>query len=119
MQSYYSSGSNLMTFRVEETNTGSLTLHYQDMITLDNYTQSISQFTYTNYESILSFTASLVSSSVGSQYRAYIVDNVDEVVWHGTIQVFASASQDKSVYVNQNTQNYISNVTENKYIILN
>jgi hypothetical protein len=119
MQSYYTSGSNLITIRVEETNTGSLTLHYQDMITLQNYTQSISQFTYTDYESVLAFTASLVSASIGDEYRAYIVDGVDEVVWNGTIQVFASASQDKSVYVNQNTSQYISNVSENNYIILN
>lgn len=119
MQSYYTSGSNLITIRVEDANTGSLTLHYQDMTTLQNYTQSISDFTYTDYESILAFTASLVSASIGSEFRAYIQDGVGENIWHGTIQVFASSSEDKSVYVNQNTQQYISNVTENKYIILN
>ena len=118
MQSYFTSGSNLMTIRVENADTASFTLHYQDMITLNNYTQSIGTFTYNDWESLFAFTASLESSSLGSQYRAYLTDGSDNTIWNGTIQVMESSSLDKSVYVNQNTSGYKSNVTQNQYIIL-
>jgi alpha-D-ribose 1-methylphosphonate 5-triphosphate synthase subunit PhnL len=118
MQSYFTSGSNLMTIRVENADTSSFTLHYQDMITLNNFTQSITSYTYNDWESLFAFTASLESSSLSSQYRAYITDGTSNTIWNGTIQVMESSSLDKSVYVNQNTSGYISNVTENQYIIL-
>jgi hypothetical protein len=119
MQSYFISGSNVFTFRVENTSTNGLILNYQDMQTLKNYSASLSSVDYNSYESLLSFTASLTSSvNVGDEFRATIVNESGSVVWNGAIQVFQSSSADKSEYVNQNTDLYISNVTSNEYIIL-
>lgn len=115
MLSYYISGSNAFTIRTKPTGSSNLTLHLQDMYLLTNQSQSLS-YTYDAYQSMLSFTASIASASVGSEYRAYINDTTCSI-WHGSIQVYASQSIDKPNYTNQNDQ-YISNVTENKYIIL-
>lgn len=123
MLTYYSSGSNVWTFRVQPTGSSALTLHMQDMTTLENTSASIT-YSYDAYESELSFTASqvqtLVSASVGTQYRAYISDTTCSI-WHGSISVFTSQSVDKPTYVNQiPLENvYISNVTDNEYIIMN
>jgi hypothetical protein len=93
------------------------------MYTLVNTTSSISSYTYNAYESLLSFTASaktLVSASIGDEYRASIVDSVSGSIWNGSIQVYQSQSIDKPVYKNQIPLEgiYISNVTDNEYIIL-
>ena len=123
MLTYYSSGSNLWTFRVQPTGSSNLTLHLQDMLTLENSSASLSNYSYDAYESKLQFTASqvdtLISASVGSQYRAYISDTTCSI-WHGSISVFTSQSVNKANYVNQIPLNdvYVSNVTDNEYIIL-
>jgi hypothetical protein len=122
MLTYFSSGSNVWTFRVQPTGSSALTLHLQDMTTQVNTSASLS-YNYDAYESKLSFTASqvqtLVSASVGTQYRAYISDTTCSI-WHGSISVFTSQSVDKNDYVNQiPLENvYISNVTENEFVIL-
>jgi hypothetical protein len=98
-------------------------MHLQDMTTLVNTSASISNYSYDAYESKLSFTGSqvqtLVSASVGTQYRAYISDTTCSI-WHGSISVFTSQSINKPTYVNQIPLEdvYISNVTDNEYIIL-
>jgi hypothetical protein len=116
MQSYFLSGSNLVTIRVEDTTANDLTLHLQNMETLLNTTQSLSA-EYTSSESLLKFTPFISGAYLSAEYRAYITDDTGSI-WHGTFQVFASSSLDKSDYVNQNTGNYKSNVTTNEYIIL-
>lgn len=122
MLTYFSSGSNVWTFRVQPTGSSALTLHLQDMTTQVNTSASLN-YSYDAYESKLSFTASqvptLVSASVGTQYRAYISDTTCSI-WHGSVQVFTSQSVDKPSYVNQlPLENvYISNVTENEFVIL-
>jgi len=123
MLTFISSGSNIWTFRVQPTGSSNLTMYFQDMTTLENYSASLSNYTYDPYESELSFTGSqistLVSASVGTQYRAYINDTTCSI-WHGSVAVFTSQSLNKSAYVNQiPLENvYISNVTENEFIIL-
>jgi hypothetical protein len=123
MLTFYSSGSNIWTFRVQPTGSSNLTLYMQDMYTLQNSSSSLSNYNYNAYESKLSFTASqvptLVSASIGSEYRAYISDTTCSI-WHGSINVFTSQSVDKSSYVNQiPLENvYVSNVSSNEYIIL-
>jgi hypothetical protein len=123
MLTFISSGSNIWTFRVQPTGSSNLTMYLQDMTTLQNYSASLSNYTYDPYESELSFTGSqistLVSASVGTQYRAYISDTTCSI-WHGSVAVFTSQSLNKSSYVNQiPLENvYISNVTDNEYIIL-
>lgn len=119
MQSYFLSGSNGYTIRVENTTTQSLVLNYQDMLTLKNYSSSIAADGYNTYESLLYFTASLTASvNVGDEFRANIINDSGSIVWNGSIQVFQSASLDKAAYKNQNTEAYKSNVTSNEYIIL-
>lgn len=122
MLTYFSSGSNVWTFRVQPTGSSALTLHLQDMTTQQNTSASLT-YSYDAYESKLSFTASqvptLVSASVGTQYRAYISDTTCSI-WHGSISVFTSQSVDKPTYVNQIPLEdvYISNVTDNEFVIL-
>jgi len=123
MQPFYISGSNLFTLRTKPTGSGVLKLNLQDMYTLVNTTASITSYTYNPYESLLAFTASvktLVSASIGDEYRASIVDSVSGSIWNGSIQVYQSQSIDKPVYKNQIPLEgiYISNVTDNEYIIL-
>lgn len=123
MLTYYSSSNNIWTFRVQPTGSSNLTMYLQDMYTLVNTSASLSNYSYDAYESKLSFTASqvrtLVSSSVGSEYRAYINDTTCSI-WHGSINVFTTQPVDKTSYVNQiPLENvYVSNVTDNEYIIL-
>jgi len=123
MLTFYSSGSNLWTFRVQPTGSSNLTLYLQDMLTLVNSSASLANYTYDPYESKLQFTASqvstLVSASVGDQYRAYLSDTTCSI-WNGSVQVLHSQSIDKANYVNQIPVNdvYVSNVTDNEYIIL-
>lgn len=119
MQPYYISGSNVFTIRTKPTGSSDLTLHLQNMMSLTNTSSSITNYTYNAYESMLSFTASIASASVGDEYRAYISDTTCSI-WHGSISVFTSQSIDKPNYTNQIPleQVYVSNLTENEYIIL-
>lgn len=115
MLPYYISQSNYYTFRTEDTASNSYTMSLTDMIGLNTFTGSMSGIEFTSYENILAFTASISGAIVGSEYRATMINGNTEI-WNGTIQVFASQSQDKAVYENKNTQ-YISNTSENKYVI--
>jgi hypothetical protein len=116
MLAYYISGSNGFTIRTQPTGSSSLTLQLQNMYTLVNTSSSISGSSYNAYESMLSFTASIVSASVGDEYRVSINSGTASI-WHGSIQVYASQSIDKPVYKTQN-DGYVSHITENKYIIM-
>jgi hypothetical protein len=119
MLAYYISGSNVYNFRTQPTGSSTLTLYLQNMYTLANESSSISTYTYDANESLLEFTASIPSASVGDEYRAYINSGTSSI-WHGTIQVYASQSIDKPTYKTQIPleEVYISNVTDNEYIIL-
>lgn len=116
MQTYYLSGSNGYTIRTSPTSSNDFTMSLQDMTTLVNTTASLSGITYNGYESLLSFTASIDSNVVAEEFRATLF-NGDKEIWHGSFQIFRSQSVDKANYTNQNNQ-YTSNVSENKYIIL-
>ena len=123
MLAYFISGSNNYSFRTEPTGSSNLKLYLQDMYTLQDTTSSISAsgrpYTYNAYESILNWTASISSAIVGEQYRASISDGTSSI-WHGSISVFASQSIDKPAYQSQLgvEEVYVSNVTDNEYIIL-
>ena len=120
MQSYYISQSNSYTFRTEPTSSNEFTMSLQNMTTQDNTFMSMSSITYNGYESMLGFTGSIVSASVAAEYRATLFNTVSgslTPIWHGTYQVYASQSTDKAVYENKNKQ-YISHVSENRYIIM-
>ena len=123
MLAYYISGSNNYSMRVSPTGSSNLVLQLQDMLTLQNTTSSVSAsgrpYTYDAYESKLNWTASLVSASIGDQYRASITDGTSSI-WHGSISVFASQSVNKPEYVSQLgvEERYKSNLTDNEYIIM-
>lgn len=119
MLTYIVSGSNTYTLRTQPATGNEFTMSLQDMTTLVNSTASLSNVNYLSYESLLSFTASIDGAMTAAEYRAVINDGINNV-WHGSIQMFASQSWtdlSKSDYKNQNNQ-YISNVSENKYIIM-
>ena len=120
MLAYYISQSNSYTIRTQITGSNQFTMSLQDMMGLNTFTASITSASYTPYESLLSFTASIQSASVGSEYRATLYNQSGSAsidIWNGSWQVYASQSIDKSVYENQNTQ-YVSHDSENKYIIM-
>lgn len=120
MQSLFLSGSNLITIRVKQNTSNSYTMSYEDMLLLTTQTQSFDSFTYNSEESLLGFTASISNPMYGSEYRATLRDDSGEVVWNGTFNTFASSSttQSKAIYENQIPPDFISNVTDNEYIVL-
>lgn len=118
MLPYYISQSNQYTFRTQPTASSVFTMALQDMTTQYNFSASISGLTYQPYESFVSFSMDISGAIVGEEYRARLLNSGStESIWNGSIQVYASQSVDKSVYENKNTQ-YISNVSENHYIIM-
>lgn len=119
MLAYYISASNSYTIRTQQTGSSDFTLHLQNMYTLTNTSSSISEWTYDAYESLFQFSTSIDSASVGDEYRATLSDGTNDI-WHGSIQVYTSQSVDKPNYQSQIPLEkvYISNVTENEYIIL-
>lgn len=121
MQSYYLSGSNLVTIRVAQNVANSYTMSYQDMYLLTNTTQSFSDFTYNSDESLLAFTASINGAIYGSEYRATLNDDSGSTIWNGTFNTFATSSitaSNKAVYETQISPDFKSNVTNNEYIVL-
>jgi len=118
MLAYYISQSNQYTFRTQPTGSANFALFLQDMTTQYNFTASISGLTYEPYESYVSFSMNISGAIVGEEYRATLLNSGSiEPIWNGSIQVYASQSINKAVYENKNTQ-YISNVSENHYIIM-
>ena len=118
MLGYHISQSNEYTFRTEPTASNQFTMSLQNMTTLENTTASLSGVTFSGYESYIGFTASISGAAVGEEYRAYLINSGStSAIWHGSFQVYMSGSAPKSSYENQNTQ-YISHVTENRYIIM-
>jgi hypothetical protein len=123
MLTYILSGSNTYTIRTQPTGSSNdFTMSLQDMTTLVNSTASLSNVTFQPYESILAFTASIDGTITGEEYRA-VVYNGTSSIWHGSIQVYASQSwkdEGKSNYQNQIPLDdaFVSNVSENKYIIM-
>lgn len=119
MQGYHISQSNSYTIRTEPTASSEFTMSLQDMTTQYTFTASLSGITYNGYESMLGFTASISGAVVGEEWRATLYNGTSSI-WHGSFQAFESASISipKSDYENQNKQ-YISNVSENRYVIMN
>jgi len=118
MLAYFISQSNEYCFRTEPTASSNFTLALQNMTTQDNTTGSVTGLTYLPYESFVSFSLNISGTMVGEEYRAQLLNSGSiDPIWHGTIQVYASQSVEKSVYENQNTQ-YISHESENRYIIM-
>jgi hypothetical protein len=93
-----------------------------DMMGLNTFTASLTSASYTEYESILAFTASISGAVVGSEYRATLINasgSISIPIWHGSVQVYHSQSTDKSIYENQIPLdgNEVSHISQNKYVI--
>ena len=118
MLSYYLNNTNSFSIRTEDTASNVFELRLQDMLTQANTTASLSSASFSNYENILAFTASISGAYVGQEFRARIYNSGStEDIWHGSLQVYGSQSIDKPAYKTQNTQ-YVSNLTTNEFIIL-
>lgn len=116
MQTYYISQSQGLTFRTEDTASGDLFLHLENMYQLDTSSIDLSgSYDFVGYENLLTITASL-DGLEGTEYRATITDG-DETIWRGTIQIYETASEAKSIYETKRTE-YSSSISTNEYIIL-
>jgi hypothetical protein len=128
MLSYYISQSNQFTVRTQDTASlvvsGSdiaedMTLVLQDMMTYSSSYYDLSgSYTFNPYENILTFSQSLEGSVRDAQeFRVHLSGSVSGSVYSGTMQVYASQSIDKVVYLTQNEE-FISNTTDNDYIVI-
>jgi hypothetical protein len=127
MLTYFISASNNYTIRVSPVlpaNDGTYnfgSLYLQNMTTLENTIVMLDYASYNPYESLFSFTANIEDAIPAAEYRATITGaNFADEIWHGSIQVFSSQSVDKANYTNQIPldDKFVSNVSENKYVIL-
>ena len=121
MLSYFGTGSNSFSIHTQTftSSSASLVLNVQDMYLLTTQSFSItgSAFvSYDSYESILSFSLQLPTTSVAYEYRLELT-NTGSTIYNGTMQVYASQSVNKTEYVNQNTQ-YKSRLSGNEFIIM-
>lgn len=131
MLSYYISQSNEFVVRTQDTASlvvsGSdiaedMTLVLEDMMTYSSSYYNLSgSYTYNPYESILTFSQSLEGSvNTGDEFIVHLSGSVSGSIYSGTMQVYASQSvdnDDKTVYITQNEE-FISNTTDNQYIVI-
>jgi len=119
MLSYYLNNTNSYTIRTENTSSNQYTMSLQDMVTQTNTTASLVSASFTGYENLLAFTASISGAYTGQEFRVKILNSgSSEPIWFGSLQVYQSQSVDKAVYKTQNDQ-YISHESTNEYIIMN
>jgi hypothetical protein len=122
MLTFISGSTNSYTIRTSPTASNVFTMSLQDMTTQVNSTASLTGITYNGYESLLGFTASIGNTNVAQEFRATLLNGPTEI-WHGSIQVFTTQSNEpiyKSVYANQIPLdgNEVSHVSTNQYVIL-
>jgi hypothetical protein len=120
MLGYYISQSNEYTFRIQPTASAEFTMSLQDMTTLETFTGSIASMSFQPYESFVSFSLNISGAIVGEEWRATLYNSGSTTsLWNGSFQAFASTSVliPNSDYENQNKQ-YVSRVSENRYVIL-
>ena len=119
MLSYYLNNTNSYTIRTGNTASNQYTMSLQDMITQTNSTGSLVSASFTSYENLLAFTASISGAYTGQEFRVKILNSgSSEPIWFGSLQVYQSQSVDKAVYKTQNNQ-YISHESTNEFIIMN
>jgi len=128
MLSYYISQSNEFVVRTQNTaslnvsGSEDMTLVLEDMMTYSSSYYNLSgSYTYNPYESILTFSQSLEGSvNTGDEFIVHLSGSVSGSIYSGTMQVYASQSvdnDDKTVYITQNEE-FISNTTDNQYIVI-
>lgn len=115
MLTYYIDNTNSYTLRTLPITTTDIVMEVQDMYTNKTSNATLTNVEYSEYESILQFTASISTATVSSDWRVKIKDN-GNVVWNGSLTVFGNEVQSKSEYETQTTQ-YKSKESSNEYII--
>jgi len=118
MLAYYLGNTNNFTIRTQDTAslTSSFTMSYQDMYTLKNGTIDLYSSSFTAYENLYAFTASLSGAYSGQDLRLVLYNGTTEI-WNGALEVFQSQSYDKPTYKTQITD-YKSHLSTNEYIIM-
>jgi|TARA_R110000823_G_scaffold158891_1_gene289733 hypothetical protein len=129
MLSYYISQSNEFVIRTENTqsigpeftSSEDLTLVLDDMLThtITTYPLPTSSYDWNPYENIFTFSQSLENVvRTGQEFLVDVSGSISGSIFRGSMQVYASQSIDKVVYTTQNDK-FVSNVTDNEYIVLN
>jgi hypothetical protein len=136
MLTYFKGGFNNYEFRVEPIPSGSdyLSFRLQDMTTQINHSVLFNpgQWSYDAEESIVSFSVNLDTTTgnlpIGNELRGTLTPafvpsgsqfiEFNDTVWRGSVQFFASQSEDKPAYVNQNDGFKSYDDSSNTYIIL-
>jgi hypothetical protein len=132
MLSYYISQSNEFVIRTQDTasccpadysGSEDLTMILEDMMTYSQsyYPLPTSSYSWNPFENILTFSQSLEGSvETAQEFFVTISGSVSGSIYNGSMQVYASQSAeptDKTVYTTQNEE-FISNVTDNNYIVI-
>ena len=87
--------------------------------TVTEYPLSTGSYTWNPYENIFTFSQSLENVvRTGQEFLIDVSGSVSGSIFRGSMQVYASQSIDKVVYTTQNDK-FVSNVTDNEYIVLN
>jgi hypothetical protein len=115
MLTYYTDKPNSYTIRTAPITGSSIVLQLENMFTFQKVNATLTDVLYTDYESILQFTASIPSAKQSDEWRAEI-RNGDKIVWNGSIQSFKDTVAEKSEYETQTTQ-YKSAQSTNEYIV--
>lgn len=121
MLSYFGTGSNNFSIHTQTftSSSANLRLDLEDLYLLTTQSFSITGsafISYEPYESILSFSLNIPTTSVAYEYQVSLFDG-SESIYYGTMQVYSSQSVDKTGYLNQNTQ-YKSKLSGNEFIIM-
>ncbi len=134
MLTYFLPGYNTYKIRTKQIPSGSnfLRVDVQNMLTLDDYSflNSPNQWSYDECESIVNVSFNLdiaLDVNVGDEYRIFLTPAITsstrpftylDPVWHGSLQVFASQSVDKTGYVNQIPvdEEFISRQSTNEFV---
>jgi hypothetical protein len=96
-----------------------MTLVLQDMMTYSSSFYPLSgSYTFNPYENVFTFSQSLEGNVRDAQeFIVHLSGSVSGSIYSGTMQVYASQSIDKVVYMTQNEE-FISNTTDNDYIVI-
>ena len=134
MLTYFLPGYNTYKIRTKQIPSGSnfLRVDVQNMLTLDDYSflNSPNQWSYDECESIVNVSFNLdiaLDVNVGDEYRIFLTPAITssttpftylDPIWHGSLQVFASQSVDKTGYVNQIPvdEEFISRQSTNEFV---
>ena len=114
MLSYYLNNTNSYTIRTENTASNQYTMSLQDMITQTNTTASLVSSSFTSYENLLAFTASISGAYTGQEFRVKILNSgSSEPIWFGSLQVYQAIPLRKR----KNHEFHVSDLKAHKLLV--